>query len=698
MVKLSLSRRPLFATLALLAFPIPATAASAEGEGCRPLVRQLIDAAIRTERAPRGRPNWRAKDRTDEDDGARQGLAPATEASSAPAETAKKSAESQASTRGAGASGPGTYSRTNTQEQAVDEGDIVKTDGRTIYHVSCSRDGEASACRNELRIYSSWPAAQARLLGRFAIEPRGGEPVVKQVYLLGQELAIILDAREAPRQGYDGQLTRVLLLAVRVPQHPLLLREHVVDGAFTDARVIGSRLYLATRTPTPGLPPALAGEVVTLIHQSLSGGTELSADAVLGRLAPRWSSFLEEGPGLPRVRTISDRDRDGTPRAAYGCGELNVTESISATNGLLNIIQVDLRSGSITGAGAAGFSAQSTLYASEGAIYLADAGALAPEPGWQSASLIRKFALEAGGRPRFAASGLVRGTVLNQFAMSEHQGDLRVASSDGWASNNLTVLRAKDGLLSSIGRLENLAANERIYAVRMLGERGYVVTFRRTDPLFTLDLSDPTRPAVVGELKVEGWSNYLHPLGKNHLLAVGQDADAWGRATGFHLQIFDVSDPRKPVRKFHQKLEAGSTSDTQTDHHAFMFEPQTLTLSLPWKSEQYFGLLAYRVDPAAGFVDLGRVNHALMYKRYFQQQCAQTFAAECQRSNYWYNFVSRPAIAIDRVIAIDDQLYSLSPTGMMVHRAGARKLSLTTSVLVSAPRWSSRGTPVAVGW
>ena len=90
MVKLSLSRRPLFATLALLAFPIPATAASAEGEGCRPLVRQLIDAAIRTERAPRGRPNWRAKDRTDEDDGARQGLAPATEASSAPAETAKK--------------------------------------------------------------------------------------------------------------------------------------------------------------------------------------------------------------------------------------------------------------------------------------------------------------------------------------------------------------------------------------------------------------------------------------------------------------------------------------------------------------------------------------------------------------------------------------------------------------------------------
>lgn len=699
MVKLSLSRRPLFATLALLAFPIPASAASAEGEGCRPLVRQLIEAAIRSERAPQVRPHWRAEDRnkTDEDDGVRERLAPATEASSAPPE-AKKSAEPQASTRGGGASGPGTYSRTNTQEQAVDEGDIVKTDGRTIYHVSCSRDGEASACRNELRVYSSWPAAEARLLGRFTIEPRGGEPVVKQVYLLGPQLAIILDAREAPRQGYDGQLTRVLLLDVRDPRHPVLLREHLVDGAFTDARMIGSRLYLATRTPTPQLPPALAGEVLTLIHQGLSGGRELSADDVLGRLAPRWSSFLEEDPGLPRVRTLSGRAPDGASQAAYGCGELNVPESIAAANGLLNIIQVDLRSGAMSGAGAAGFGAQSTLYASEAAIYLADAGVVSPQPGWQSASLIRKFVLEAGGRPRFVASGAVRGTVLNQFAMSEHQGDLRVASSDGWTSNNLTVLRAKDASLQAIGRLENLAANERIYAVRMMGERGYVVTFRRTDPLFTLDLSDPARPAVVGELKVEGWSNYLHPLGKNHLLAVGQDADAWGRATGFHLQIFDVSDPRRPVRKFHQKLEAGSTSDTQTDHHAFMFEPQTLTLSVPWKSDRYFGLLAYRVDPAAGFVDLGRVNHALMYKRYFQQQCAQSFAAECERTNYWYNFVTRPAIAIDRVIAIDDQLYSLSPTGMMVHRAGRSTLSLTTSVLASPPRWRSRGTPVAAGW
>jgi hypothetical protein len=190
----------------------------------------------------------------------------------------------------------------------------------------------------------------------------------------------------------------------------------------------------------------LLSEVVTIKAEAGTGERRRRA------ARPRWSSFLEEGPGLPRVRTISDRDRDGTPRAAYGCGELNVTESISATNGLLNIIQVDLRSGSITGAGAAGFSAQSTLYASEGAIYLADAGALAPEPGWQSASLIRKFALEgarAGGWTQDRANQRMSGTRSS-----------RVASSDGWASNNLTVLRAKTDCFID---QERELANERIW-------------------------------------------------------------------------------------------------------------------------------------------------------------------------------------------------------------------------------------------
>lgn len=700
MVKLSLSKRPLFATLALLAFKVPATALPAEPEPCRPLVRQLIEQVMRTERVHTRRPNWRAQDKDVADaleSTITRAPAPSAErAASAPAE-ARKSAEAQGGGRAASASGPGSYSRTNTQEQAVDEGDIVKTDGRTIFHVSCTRDQEASACRNELRIYASWPAEQARLLGRFAIEPRGGEPVVKQVFLLGTELALILDAQAALRPehpSFDGRLTRVLLVDVRDPRRPQLLREHLVDGAFADARMIGSRLYVATRSGGPQLPPALTREVSLLVSQAETAGTELSSDALIAQLLPRWRGFLEQDPGLPRLQTISERGPEGDPRPAYSCADLSVSDAISARSGLLNIVQLDLRGGASSGAGAAGFSQQSTLYASEGAIYLADAGLPGLEPGWQSASLIRKFELQAAGRPRFVAAGTVRGTVLNQFAMSEQGGDLRVATSDGWASNELTVLRPQAGQLRAIGHLSNLAVNERIYAVRMMGDRGYVVTFRRTDPLFTLDLSDPTRPAVVGELKVEGWSNYLHPLGKNHLLAVGQDADAWGRATGFHLQIFDVSNPRSPVRTFHQKLEAGSMSDAQADHHAFMFEPQTHTLSVPWKSDRYFGLLAYRVDPVAGFVDLGKVNHALMFKRYFQQQCARSPVAECRSPNYWYNFVTRPAIAIDRVIAIDDQLYSLSPTGMMVHRAGRTKLSSTTSVLVNEPRWRARGTPV----
>src|SRR5262249_50020037 len=145
--------------------------------------------------------------------------------------------------------------------------------------------------------------------------------------------------------------------------------------------------------------------------------------------------------------------------------------------------------------------------------------------------------LGRGGKPRFEARGTIRGTVLNQFAMSEHNGYLRVATSDNWATNDLYVLRSTGGRLETAGLLTGLGKNERIFAVRMLGDRGYVVTFRRTDPLFTLDLSNPNRPEVAGELHIDGFSTYLHPLGKHHLLAIGQDADPRGIPTGLHLQV-----------------------------------------------------------------------------------------------------------------------------------------------------------------
>jgi uncharacterized secreted protein with C-terminal beta-propeller domain len=582
------------------------------------------------------------------------------------------SREAAAKTR----SGPAHYSRTNTQEESVDEGDIVKTDGKHIYHVSCTRTGVASGCRNELRIFQSWPISDAQLLGRYEIPMRRSAPHVQQIYLYQESLAVIMG------DHFEGPATRLLLLDVTKPSAPRLAREVAVDGAFVDSRMIGSRLYLATTSPALQLPPEMMADVQNLIAQisdddlRSSSGT---AEAILAQLETKWAHVIRD-PKLPRAREWQSGNRE-VSAPIYSCSDVLVDPANRGQN-LLNLSQIDLASSDpVTGAGVAGYSAQSKVYASEAAFYVADP--IAPtSPGWSSASLLRKFDLSKGGKPRFASRTTVRGHLLNQFSMSEHAGHLRVATSDHWSSNNIYVLATDE--LRVVGSVENIARNERIFAVRMMGAKGYVVTFRRTDPLFTLDLSDAENPRVVGELHIQGFSNYLHPLDDDHLLAIGQDADDFGRTLGFHLQIFDVRDPSRPLRTHHQKLDAGSASIAQNDHHAFMFEPNTKTLALPWQGQNYWGLIAYRVDAERGFSDLGRVNHALMYQQLHRKRCRGSERGICGERNGWWKMFTRQDLAIDRVVAIDDNLFSFSPSGVMVHHAG-RRLAQRAAVLVNEP-------------
>src|SRR5207247_1081052 len=152
----------------------------------------------------------------------------------------------------------------------------------------------------------------------------------------------------------------------------------------------------------------------------------------------------------------------------------------------------------------------------------------------------------------------------------------------GWnGSNNLYVLDQQDGLLQIVGKLENLANGERIYAVRYLGDTAFVVTFRQTDPLFTVDLSDPANPHVIGELRVPGFSLYLQMVAPNFLLGFGRDADVNGRTQGLELSLFDVSDLSAPIMVQHLSLSPPDGnprwmySPAETDHHAFIFNPSS---------------------------------------------------------------------------------------------------------------------------
>ena len=146
------------------------------------------------------------------------------------------------------------------------------------------------------------------------------------------------------------------------------------------------------------------------------------------------------------------------------------------------------------------------------------------------------------------------------------------------SESTITVLAEREDRLAEVGRVSGLGKGERIFAVRFLGDRGYVVTFRQVDPLYVLDLSDPTRPSVEGELKIRGYSAYLHPLANDLLLGVGQDATRQGRVKGTQLSMFDVSDPAAPSRIDAVQV-SGASSAVEWDHHAFLYwEPEGLVV------------------------------------------------------------------------------------------------------------------------
>jgi uncharacterized secreted protein with C-terminal beta-propeller domain len=178
--------------------------------------------------------------------------------------------------------------------------------------------------------------------------------------------------------------------------------------------------------------------------------------------------------------------------------------------------------------------------------------------------------------PRYVASGTVPGYLLGQFALDEYQGDLRVATTleavraPTEMQSRVSVLALRGDRLVGVGEVGGLGRGETIRAVRFIGPLGYVVTFRQTDPLYVVDLSRPESPAVAGELKLPGYSAYLHPIGDGLLLGLGQNADADGRQLGLQLSLFDVTDPAHP-RRLDRVALPGGYSDVEADHHAFTY-------------------------------------------------------------------------------------------------------------------------------
>lgn len=524
-------------------------------------------------------------------------------------------------TQGDTVAGGREFSSTNIQEAGVDEPDFVKTDGDFIYIVTGGK----------FVVVQGWPPERTAERARLDIE---GAPL--SLFVRGDTALVFSQTKGmAPEPSFFdapyGQVTKLTLIDLADRSAPAVQREIFLEGAFRDARMVDGRVHLVTQSwlKNPAADPA-------------------------------------QSP-FPRRLEISPGAGSGVAQDICACEDVFRPDRPQG-GGLLTITTLDLspsaplQSVSVLGQVEVMYAARESLYIAAAAddLWREWGVEFAEDREPRQKTAIHRFDL--GAEPVYSATGEVPGRVLNQFSLGEHEGVLRIAATENWWWNgtgvgpfNRVLLLRQDGeRLAEAGRLEGLGKpGESIFAVRFLADRGYVVTFQQIDPLYTLDLSDPAAPRVVGELEVPGVSTYLHPVGVDRLLAVGRNP-----AGGVDLSLFDIADFANPKLVDRISAGAGSYSEAQYDHKAFSYFPRQQVLALPvnaWSfdpfsgqvSELLNGLQVYQVDPVTGFTLRGTVDHAAFYRegegRWYQPNTVRRsfFIGEAATGDFLYSIGDR---------------------------------------------------------
>jgi uncharacterized secreted protein with C-terminal beta-propeller domain len=465
-------------------------------------------------------------------------------------------------------------SGTNTQEADVDEGDVVETDGTHVYLA----DGVG------VRIVE---VARAAVVAQLDV-PAGDHELI----LDGDRLAVVT------RSWHLGDDTVISVYDVSTPASPVLLgRSHLEGSSVAVRSAEGTMRVVMTSSSVLRLP---------FVSPDRFGYDEARALEENRRIID--ATVIEDW--LPRTFSEGPDGSFGPMQPALDCTRIGVPSTFSGL-GIAWIASVDL-DGDPTPAGTAGVvSSGETVYASTSSLYLATVPwdwyhpweGSTSGPVEQPPTSIHRFELGAGTDVAYVASGTVPGRLLNQFSMSEFEGVLRVATtvdvtSGGMSESFVHTLTTEGDELRPLAAVGGLGRGEQIYAVRFLGPTAYVVTFRQVDPLYVLDLTDPAAPALRGELKIPGYSAYLHPVGDGLLLGVGQDATDTGQTLGTQLSLFDVTDPANPLRV--ATLPIGGSSDAEWDHRAFLFWPADGTIVIP--VSPWWGGCGPAVDCLAGSI------------------------------------------------------------------------------------------------
>ncbi len=568
-------------------------------------------------------------------------------------------------------SGPVDYTQTNNQVAGVDEADFVKNDGTRIFALS----------GNTLHAAKSWPATELGIQGTLEIE---GYP--REMFLEGTGKAVVFSSIYTwyPLSNAGGvqclglncgyhyaNTVKVTEVDVSDMTNLRVTREVYLPGHYESARKIASSVRLVLSDDF-NFPPGFKWS-----PEWTEGlwNDKAALRAAYDRVIAQNETLIRSqtlAEWVPAARIKANGNTTIVPHACDAFSRVNAPTRL----GQVSVVTLDLAAASV--ARTSILAEPGEIYASHNNLYVATRHWWWwPQPGQRDTTYVHKFDITQPGNAVYAASGVVAGHIVDQFSMDEAtSGHFRVVTTintrvpdtqnpgNWWGTmstvNRLSVLGENQGFLDVVGQSPDLAEGERVMSSRMIGDKGFVVTFRQVDPLFTFDLSDPTNPRKLGELKIPGFSTYIHPLDENHLLTIGTyvPEDQNWQAQALQLAIFDVTDMTNP-RQTHTQLvgTAYGWSEAQREHKAFNYFAAKKLLAIPFSdwnnnfngSNDYWSyfrseLKVYGVDPITGFTAKGAISLRDMYQ--VQNSYGWTY--------YWEPSVRRSVMADDFVYAISD--------------------------------------------
>ncbi|MFA6521423.1 MAG: beta-propeller domain-containing protein [Candidatus Gracilibacteria bacterium] len=564
-------------------------------------------------------------------------------------ETAAPSESENAAEGGEGKSDD--YSSTNVQVEGVDEADVIKNDGEFIYVIS----------KNSVRIVKAFPPEQMAQVAKLVLSDKSFTP--SDMYVAGNKLVVLGSTYDGTERaygyGYYGG-SKTELFVVDMTDKANLKEERSVkfDGNEISSRRIGKYVYVVVNN------------------------------------SPVYSTLEKGDTGIGVVPTYLDSLND-TAKPVCGCADIRFMPRYEEPN-MLYVAGINIEDSTEAISNQTIMGSGDTVYSSVDNMYIATTQYDTPAvdkfesfaPFYRGNSSTEKtvvfqFALNAG-KVEYKAQGSVKGHLLNQFAMDENGETFRLATTIGevWDSvkpstNNIFVLNKND-LKVTLGSVQDIAPGEKIYSVRFIGNRAYMVTFKKVDPFFVIDLTDSANPKILGALKIPGYSDYLHPYDENHIIGFGKDAvdpanveEEWpGRDfdfawyQGIKIALFDVTDPTNPKMMFKEMIgDRGTESEVLNNHKALLFDKKRNLFALPvtvaeikdkTSKDQYTGdtygttvfqgAYVYTLDLVNGFQLKGKITH---------YEDPSVFA---KQGYYWYGDNNE----IKRIVSIGDYLYTIS--------------------------------------